>query len=197
MKLLIVKEGVVVGEMSVNNLPDVSSAGRDWIVVEAMSEIDALYQAGAYDSRKHPRASELEKAHRHVRESGMCSEDAVNYLMDKLYSPLDPESISIKLEDRGHTTFRAPGYKPKTWVAEIVNKHPLYKFEREFLKPTIDYSHADRRAYRGVMYNYTLETGKVYEISENAYRYYCRVVNKELITVTQEEVGAWLNDRLA
>ena len=32
---------------------------------------------------------------------------------------------------------RAPNRKSKTWVAKIVGKHPVFKFERKFINPDV------------------------------------------------------------
>lgn len=190
----------MLGEMSKIELPDISQIGRDWVVVEAFSDSDALHQAMMYDSREHSRAYEMGSVFTKIRDAQMDPLTAMHYVIENLYSQTVAGSISIKIEDIGHTTLRYPGYKPRTWVAEIIGNHDIYRFDRVFLKPKVDYTHADRRAYRGVMFNYLLLPDKVYEISEptsskHTSRYYCMVINRELCKMTESEVELWLRDR--
>ena len=87
------------------------------------------------------------------------------------------------------------------WVAEIIGRHPKFRFQREFLRFKKDYSEANSIGSRGVYAYYILEDNKVYEVCspiswKNTDRYFCTVVGGEIIRLTKEEVDEWLNDTL-
>jgi hypothetical protein len=74
----------------------------------------------------------------------------------------------------------------KEWVAEIVGRHPKFKFERSFLSPI-------ERKWSGSgktgTTRYELEAGKVYEVNEPwKGRWFITVENGEVVEITAEEV---------
>lgn len=203
MKVYVISEGTVVGVLGERRLPDISGIGRDWIVVEGISETDALYQASLYDSGKHRNQKKLEKV---FAEAAQLDDETsvVKLLLDKLYpSPPPPGSVSIKLEAigdnaTGNTLFGA-SRPSRAWVAEIVEKDPRWKFKREFLKGNKDYFDANSVGSRSVYLHYCLSPGRVYEISDpqswrKTVRYFCRVEDGRLIQMSEEEVLQWLNE---
>lgn len=83
------------------------------------------------------------------------------------------------------------------WVAEITGRHERYVFERRFLPYHKDYSGANRIGSRGIMARYTVEDGRIYEVSSptswaRVDRYFCRYEGGLQIRMTKEEVVAWL-----
>lgn len=66
------------------------------------------------------------------------------------------------------------------WVAEIIDTHPIYKYERKFLPKKLDYTHANSVGSRGIIAEYILESEKVYEVKQQitwkqSRRYFCAV----------------------
>jgi len=93
-------------------------------------------------------------------------------------------------------------YPSRAWAAEITGLDPKYRFARQFLKPTVDYSEANSVGSRGVYRYYWLEEGKVYDVShpkswKRTDRYFCRVDDRELIEIDKDEVLEWLKNRSA
>lgn len=198
MQLLVVQNGKVLGELSLFDLPDVCYIGREWIVVEAISEVDALNQAEAYDNKRHPFQKEMAKVFSKLRNTGN-QKDLKTAIIRELYPVIPINSITLKIEAIGHMGIRPPGYKPRTWVAEITDLDDNFQFKRLFLNPKIDFKNADRRAYRGVFYFYTLHPNKIYDVSEpittsKTSRYFCRVENKKLVKMDCNEVTEWLKN---
>lgn len=69
---------------------------------------------------------------------------------------------------------------PRPWVAHIMGRDLKFKYKREFLKPTKDYTHANSKGTRGVFLWYILESGNIYEVNQqiswkNWDRYFCTV----------------------
>lgn len=90
--------------------------------------------------------------------------------------------------------------KSRAWCAEIVGLNNKYKFDRKFMRPTIDYSQANSKFSRGVYKHYWLENGKLYEISspqswKHTDRYFATVCDGDLIKMDEEGALEWLKDR--
>jgi len=86
----------------------------------------------------------------------------------------------------------------RPWVAEIVGIHPLYRFERRFLRGNKDYSRANSIGSRGVYLYYQLMEGRIYEVNvleswSSTDRYFCRVRHGRPIRLTETEVVACLS----
>ena len=86
------------------------------------------------------------------------------------------------------------GNNPQSsWVAEIKGPSKLYRLEREFLVPALDFSGANSKKTRGVYAEYSLERGKIYEVKArvtwNRTEHYFCVVNDEgdIIELPEEE----------
>lgn len=84
------------------------------------------------------------------------------------------------------------GAKYRDWVAELTALDAAYGYERNFLRPQIDYSRADVYDLEGVIANYILETGKLYQVHEQVglhdyIRYFCAVLNNGDIARLEEE----------
>ena len=170
--------------------PSLSSIGSDWIVVEAMSEADALRQAVQYDRGKHPMQRELRRAFRRC-ESLDSTADVIDIIYNGLYPLVAPGSVTLELE---YTD------RKRNWVAEIVGKDPDYGLRREFLSPKMDYTHANKRATRGVIAIYLLSPNKVYDISyplsaKHTDRYFAAVRDKEIVRLERSEVESWVKYR--
>lgn len=86
------------------------------------------------------------------------------------------------------------GCPPSGWVAEIVNFHEKFKYERKFLKFKKDYSRANSKGSRGVYAEYILEDDKIYDVKNNKQRYFCKVEDWKIVKITEEEVIEWLNE---
>jgi hypothetical protein len=86
------------------------------------------------------------------------------------------------------------------WVAEIIGRDPKYKYARCFLHGKVDYAHSNSKGTRGVYLNFILEDGHIYDVSspqswKKTDRYYCKVINGEIIQIKEEEVEEWLKNR--
>ena len=86
----------------------------------------------------------------------------------------------------------------RCWVAELVGVSDRYWFDRHFIKPLVDYSHANSKGTRGVVSNYMLREGVIYEVQGavswgKRERYFCRVVNGSIMKQSIEEVLQWLS----
>lgn len=93
------------------------------------------------------------------------------------------------------------GKPPSTsWVAEIIDMHPRYKFERRFLRPKKDYTHTNGVGSRGIFAWYVLEQGRIYDVqSQTSWRsrdrYFCRVNEcGDIERIGQSEVIEWLKN---
>ncbi len=90
---------------------------------------------------------------------------------------------------------------PRSWVAEVVGFDDKYGFRRRFLRPNVDYSHANAQGSRGVFAYYNLGSG-IYDVKaaiswRKSDRYYCRVEDDVLVTLSTGEVVEWLKNRSA
>lgn len=68
--------------------------------------------------------------------------------------------------------------KPSSWVAEITGINPKHGLAREFLSAKRDYSSANSIGSRGIIAEYILTSGMIYEVKEqtswsNTRRYFC------------------------
>lgn len=101
----------------------------------------------------------------------------------------------------GDMTFGTNNGKPKPsyWVAQIIGVHPVFKYERKFIKGKKDYSQANRKGSRGVFVYYLVESGNVYEVKRSSKRRYFCIVDEEgsIQEVNKEYVDQWINDHLA
>jgi len=113
--------------------------------------------------------------------------------MVRMYKAILPKAVHDTIDPK----------LPSPWVAEIAGTHPLYRFKRQFLRPKKDYTEANSVGSRGIYLWYTLETGKVYEINEQAsWRRWDR--RFELVRndgsrqrLSEDEVHEWLSGRWA
>lgn len=85
---------------------------------------------------------------------------------------------------------RSPSLFP--WVAEIQGIDPTYGFQREFLKCMKDYSGANSKGSRGVIYTFVLYPGVLYEVScktswFGSRRYFCTLVDGSPKEMTREQ----------
>jgi hypothetical protein len=102
--------------------------------------------------------------------------------------------MTITLESIGGT-----GYGNRAWVAEITGRDPKFGLKREFLSGVRSYSNANSGRSRGVETTYSLESGKIYEISDpqswkRTARYFVSGDGAEL---TKEQVLEAVNARVA
>lgn len=86
----------------------------------------------------------------------------------------------------------------RPWVAEIIGRHPTYRYERRFLHGRKDYSRANGVGSRGVYLYYHLEPGRVYEVNEllswsRSDRYFCQVVGGRVERLDDDEVERCLS----
>lgn len=91
---------------------------------------------------------------------------------------------------------------PRPWVARITGLDPKWKYAREFLCPTWDYSEANSIGSRGIHLYYYLDNGQVYEVKEQVTwkrwaRYFCEVKDGRIIEITEMDVISWLKDHSA
>lgn len=104
-----------------------------------------------------------------------------------------------------HTGFDfLEGFKHhEDWVAEIVGFSAKFRYNREFLRGHADYTYANSKGSRGIMINYVLESGKIYEVyhlttGSRIRRYFCTVRDDgEITEITETEVVKCLRSRLA
>jgi len=83
-------------------------------------------------------------------------------------------------------------------VAELTGLSGEADYERRFLRPKADYTHATSTGSRGVWFFWTLEAGRIYEAryrtswKDWAYRLMTVTEHGEIKDVTVEEVRGWL-----
>lgn len=71
------------------------------------------------------------------------------------------------------------GVPPRSsWVAEITGPDEKYGLSRVFLKAKTDYSKSNSKGSRGILVEYILSQGKIYEVKEQitwgrSERYFC------------------------
>lgn len=195
MKIFIVEEGEV---REFKKISEISSIGRDWIIVMAISEKDAINQAIIFDQGNHPAQRKLTNLFKKVR--SLTVEEARKNIFD-FFRPPDTESVVLEIEARDYTSFIGAKsiFKKKYWVAEIVGPDDKWKFKREFLNGKVDFTHANKRASRGVYIQYLLEPNRYYDVSSpmsNKFtdRYYCKVGRDEVIRVDEMEVLDWVKE---
>jgi hypothetical protein len=96
----------------------------------------------------------------------------------------------------GDATF---GGTPKSgWIAEITGFDPKYHYSRLFLRYHKDYSRANKKGSRGVFAEYTLESGRIYDVKDGDRRYFCNVNDDgDIVRMEESEVIAWLKSRSA
>jgi hypothetical protein len=58
------------------------------------------------------------------------------------------------------------GFPQEVWVAEILGPDPVYGLARRFVRGFEDLSDANSKLSRGVVERYILESGRIYEVSE-------------------------------
>jgi len=88
----------------------------------------------------------------------------------------------------------------RPWVARIIGIDPHYRYQREFLQPSKDYSEANSVGSRGVFLYYWLDDGAVYEVKEQYTwrkwrRYFCQVRDGQIVRIEEEDVVEWLKNR--
>lgn len=100
-----------------------------------------------------------------------------------------------------HRAHQPPRQK-RPWVARIARRlHPRYGIDRQFLRPMTDYRGARRtmqREMRGVVLEWLLEEGSVYEIhdydrKDKPARRFVRVRAGEIVEIEREEVIRWIS----
>lgn len=91
-------------------------------------------------------------------------------------------------------------YNSSSWVAEITGLDEKYKYKRKFLPAKKDYKHANKNASEGVIAEYILESGHIYEVNHSVNRnyterYFCTVTDDgDIIKLTEQEVIDWLKN---
>lgn len=86
------------------------------------------------------------------------------------------------------------------WVAQIIGRHAKYVWERQFLNGYKDYANSNSTGSRGIMVNYVLESGRVYEVKaprswRHTDRYFCRVTDDgDVLEIDESEVSLWLGN---
>lgn len=182
-------------------LPELTTIGIDWVIVESISYKDAIHQMDLYDMGVHPKQKTMKFLCDRVRFMEDY-EEAKQIIYNTLFNVPDVGSIVIGIEALGYTSYNAKyNYsKKRYWVAEIIGEDTKFKFKRKFLKGKIDFTESNHRAAHGVYIYCLLSTNKIYEISspvsnKHTNRYYCRVENGEEIRMGEQEVIMWLKDR--
>lgn len=116
---------------------------------------------------------------------------------------------AIGLTPQEERTFQGFGLKDwanrrnRPWVAELLGFDLRYTYRREFVRPKIDYTHANSRGTRGVWFWWTLDSGRVYEARYRStwtqwhHRWLTVTADGDLKDLTEEEVRQWLSDRSA
>lgn len=105
------------------------------------------------------------------------------------------EAREINLYTTADISLEVIGTMNKPWIAIIRGKDDKYGYNREFLNGIRDYSNANSKKTRGVMVNYTLESGYIYEINSpeswnRTDRYFAKVVNGEIVRLDANEIAA-------
>jgi len=179
----IVSEGVVSTDI-LSDHPSISSIGRDWVIVEAMSDADALRQAKQYDQGKHPMQRKMETVFEDC-EALDSMPQVIDLIYTRLYPFVIPGSITFEVEHL---------YGKRPWIAEVRGFDDNYGFDRLFLDCKIGHSN-----YM-VISTYLLSPDKVYDISaptglRSSDRYFGAIVNNELTRLSRSEVQTWLRSR--
>lgn len=96
----------------------------------------------------------------------------------------------------GHR-IKTPRTRSKPWVAKIVGRCAVYKLDREFLVPMVDYWQQTRSGLRGVWCHFTLYEGFLYEAKEllstrRSRRFFCKSQGGQVKEIEPEEVEQWL-----
>lgn len=201
MNKYIIKNGEIFSSGPRLNLPDLIFIGIEWVIVEAISEKEALYQASLFKQSNHHRQKEMVNVFEKVRFLEYKHE-AKKIIMKELYPPPpNIESVVLCIEAIGYTSYSAKYNlsKKRYWVAEIIELDEKWKFKRKFIDGKKDFSNANKRASRGVYLFYTLSPYKIYDVSSpisNSYtdRYYCRIENNQEIRMSEQEVKEWLKE---
>lgn len=84
------------------------------------------------------------------------------------------------------------------WIAEITGRCSKYGMVRKFVKAHVDYSEANSKGTRGVMYYFPVNEGCLIEVFamtswRGRDRYFAIVQNGEVRRLTKEETGEWLD----
>lgn len=83
---------------------------------------------------------------------------------------------------------------PSYWVAEITGEDKKYGYSRNFIKGRKDYKYSNSMGSRGVLIEYILESGRIYEVKkpvswQNSERYFCVVNNDgDIVSLEEREV---------
>lgn len=89
---------------------------------------------------------------------------------------------------------------PSCWVAEIKGYGDIYKYDREFLPRKLDYTHANGIGSRGIMAEYILESGRVYEVKQQlswnqSRRYFCLVSGfGDIVELDEDQVAQYIDE---
>lgn len=91
---------------------------------------------------------------------------------------------------------------PRPFVARLVKYSRRWKFIREFLDAKRDYTTANSKGSRGIILNYFLDEGEIYEIKEqvswNRWNHkYVVVTEGQVEEIDEETVTQAINARLA
>jgi hypothetical protein len=84
------------------------------------------------------------------------------------------------------------------WIAEITGKCPRYGMVRKFIKAHVDYSEANGKGTRGVMYYFPVNEGRLIEVFaltswRGRDRYFAVIEDGEERRMTKEEAEQWLD----
>lgn len=115
-----------------------------------------------------------------------------HYLTPEPNTPLHHFSLE-SIGDNQSTQFRSLGVRPSGWVAQIFGIDQKNKFIRSYLSGYRDYRHSNSRGSRGVMINYHLAQGPIYEICaptswRQRDRYFLRIINNDPRKMSNDEV---------
>ena len=124
----------------------------------------------------------------------LFGEDTREYL--KLYTGI----MNMMIPGLGKSVIG--GNPPSSWVAEITGFDKKYKYSRQFIKRKIDYANSNSKGSRGLIAEFLLESGKIYDVKSQvswnrSERYFCTVDNEgEIHKILEEEVNECLRSRL-
>lgn len=86
--------------------------------------------------------------------------------------------------------------KWRPWLAELLGPSPTHGYQRRFLHPKVDYTHANGPGTRGVWFWWTLESGCFYEarypVTWDRQEHRFMTVNRDgdVVDISEEEIKA-------
>ena len=115
---------------------------------------------------------------------------------------LELEAIGLRMKTSiaNRTTNIRTDKKPP-WVAKIIDFDTFgnFTFEREFLKPMVDYSRSNSVGSRDIYYYYHLYENNMYEIFEHSSwkhtsRYFAIIQGHNLIKKEKKDAILWISN---